>query len=71
MTNYQKLAKTNLYDLLCAIQAAHCDNDSVNISGLCIIENITKAPRDCPCADSFGEGCKHCISDWLREEAET
>ena len=68
MTNYEKLAKTNLYDLMCRIQTAASGDD---ISGLCIIENITRKGRKCPTEDSFGEGCKQCISDWLREESET
>lgn len=70
MTNYEKLAKTNLYDLMCRIQTAASGDD---ISGLCIIENITRKDRECPCPveDTFGEGCKQCISDWLREELET
>lgn len=65
MNNYEKLAKTNLYDLLCAIQTTA---NSGNFTGLCVIENITGKGRECPTEDSFGEGCKQCISDWLREE---
>lgn len=65
MTNYEKLAKTNLYDLLCTIQTTA---KGPYFSGLCVIENITGKGREC--SDITGEGCKNCISDWLREEVD-
>lgn len=66
MTNREKLTKTNIYDLLCRMQRVHSDS---NLSGLCVIENITGCERPCPGEDSFGWECPECIAQWLGEEA--
>lgn len=71
MTNREKLIKTNIYDLLCSIQdGICCIRESDGITGLCIIEDITKEPRACPSTGSFGKGCADCIAVWLDEETQ-
>ena len=71
MTNREKLIKTNIYDLLCEIQdGISCIRESDGISGLCVIEDITKEPKACPSEDSFGKSCGECIAKWLDEEAQ-
>ena len=68
MTNREKLTKTNIYDLLCRMQRSAFFADS-ELSGLCVIENITGCERPCPGEDSFGYVCPECIARWLGEEA--
>lgn len=68
LTNRDKLIKTSPYDLLCEIQSALSSSDD-NISGLCIIEDITKRARQCPEENWFGSRCRECIANWLNEEA--
>lgn len=63
MTNHEKLAKTNIYDLLCTIQKALIE-DGCEISGLCVIEDIERKPRPCP----EGSTCGMCIANWLNQE---
>lgn len=69
MTNRNKLQNLNTYDLLCRIQRSLSDSGD-KISGLCVIEDITRKSRPCPNDDSFGNGCELCIADWLNKEAD-
>lgn len=62
MTNYEKLAKTNLYDWMCDL--------NWNLTYLCcgcIMEAITEGVKDSSECDM---NCSQCISDWLSEEVE-
>ena len=63
MTNYEKLAKTNLYDWLCDL-----NRNLTDLYCYCIMEAITEGVKDSSECDM---NCSQCISDWLREESET
>lgn len=65
MTNRKKLIQTNIYDLLCSIQNSL---SGAELSGLCIIEDITKKGKPCPEEVWFGSRCSECIAKWLDEE---
>lgn len=69
MTNFEKYNKLCLYELLIKAQKAHTESGA-EISGLCIIENLTLHARSCPDDGSFGDGCPECIFNWLNEESE-
>ncbi len=68
MTNREKLIQTNIYDLLCSIQNS-LSGSGAELSGLCIIEDITKKGKPCPEEVWFGSRCSECIAKWLDEEA--
>ena len=67
MTNREKLTKTALYDLLCAINK-YIINKSItedNCCNMCVIQALQK-PHRCICSGR----CEECIQNWLNEEAE-
>lgn len=62
MTNREKLTKTALYDLLCAINKPITEDNCYN---MCVIQALQK-PHRCICSGH----CDECIQNWLNEEAE-
>lgn len=66
MTNREKLTKTDIYDLLCRMQH---NLSTIDLSGLCVLEEVTGRRCACPPIPSKPDKCNRCISLWLGEEA--